>query len=87
MKKYWIWFILLGIIIFDIYHIYFGFESSSITNFFDENGVNEKFKVDESPLMYWLSMGFHMTGIFVVIYISIICLKKNSTPATSKPKP
>ena len=83
MKKDWIWFILLGIVIFDIYHIYFGFESGSITNFFDENGVNEKFKVDESPLMYWLSMGFHMTGIFAVIYISIILLRNKPSPPTT----
>lgn len=83
MKKDWIWFILLGIVIFDIYHIYFGFESGSITNFFDENGVNEKFKVDESPLMYWLNMGFHMTGIFAVIYISIILLRNKPSPPTT----
>ena len=83
MKKYWIWFILLGIVIFDIYHIYFGFESGSITNFFDENGVNEKFKVDESPLMYWLNMGFHMTGILAVIYISIILLRNKPSPPTT----
>ena len=83
MKKFWIWFILLGIVIFDIYHIYFGFESGSMTNFFDENGVNEKFKVDESPLMYWLNMGFHMTGIFAVIYISIILLRNKPSPPTT----
>ena len=82
MKKYWIWFIFLGIVIFNIYHIYFAFESGSITNFFDENGVNEKFKVDESPQMYWLNMGFHATGIFAVLYLSVILLRNNPTPPT-----
>lgn len=72
MEKYWIWFFLIAIAIFDIYHIYYGFETRSIPNFFDHSGANEKFKVGESPVMFWCSMVFHMAGILFVTYIAII---------------
>jgi hypothetical protein len=81
MKKHWVCLILSAMVIFYIYHIYFGFESGSINNFFDETGENDTFKVDESPVMFWLNMGFHMSGIIVVLYISIFFWRnKSSTP-------
>ena len=71
MKKHWVWLILLAIVIFDIYHIYSGYESGSITNFFYETGENDTFKIDESHVTFWSNMAFYMSGIIVVLYISI----------------
>lgn len=72
MEKYWVCFFLIAIVIFDIYHIYYGFETGSVPNFFDQSGASDKFKVDYSPIIFWCNMVFHLAGILFVTYISII---------------
>lgn len=79
MNKYWLWLFALATGIISAYNVYVGFESGSISNLFNEDGKNNKFAVDESPVMFWLNMGFHISGILAAIGFAIILGRKNST--------
>jgi hypothetical protein len=87
MKKYWIWLIPLALGIFSAYHVYVGFESGSVSNIFDESGKNDKTTVDESPVIFWLSIGWSMSGILAAICLAIFFWRKNITAAPTTPNP
>lgn len=87
MKKYWILLIPLVLSIWSAYHVYVGFESGSVSNIFDESGKNDKVTVDESPVIFWLIMGFEISVILAAIYLAIFFWRKNITAAPTTPHP
>ena len=91
MTKYWILLILLAGGIWSAYHVYVGFESGSVSNIFDESGKNDKVTVDESPVIFWLIMGFEISVVLSAIigssFLAIVIWRKNITAAPTTPNP
>ena len=87
MTKYWILLILLAGGIWSAYHVYVGFESGSVSNIFDESGKNDKVTVDESPVIFWLIMGFEILCASSAIFLAIVIWRTNITAAPTTPNP